>query len=62
MDPQNEAAALGEVQERLADPFPRLGVEVVEAAVRPAYSQLRGPIRDYVPVLVNTRHGTVSGK
>lgn len=52
MDHQGEAAALGDVQERLADLFPQLEIEVVEAAVRLAYADLTGPIRDYVPVLV----------
>jgi hypothetical protein len=41
-----------DVQERLSQRFPRLGDEVVEAAVRVAYSKLTGPVRDFVPVLV----------
>ena len=52
MDRHDEVAALGEVKERLAERFPDLGPDVVEAAVRVAHSQLTGPIRDFVPVLV----------
>ncbi|WP_457256774.1 three-helix bundle dimerization domain-containing protein [Pedococcus sp. P5_B7] len=52
MDTHDEVAALGEVQERLSDRFPDLDPQVVEAAVRVAHSQLTGPIRDFVPVLV----------
>ena len=32
--------------------FPHLGDEVIEAAVRMAYSTLTGPVRDFVPLLV----------
>jgi hypothetical protein len=52
MDRQHEDAALGEVRQRLASRFPQLDSEVVEAAVRVAYSKLSGPIREFVPVLV----------
>lgn len=52
MDAHDEVAALDEVQERLSQRFPDLGPDVVEAAVRVAHSQLTGPIRDFVPVLV----------
>ena len=44
--------ALLDVQARLAERFPDLDAAVVEAAVRVAYTGLQGPIRDYVPVLV----------
>jgi hypothetical protein len=40
------------VQERLSGRFPDIDPQVVEAAVRVAHSQLTGPIRDFVPVLV----------
>lgn len=52
MDHELETRALQEVQERLTQRFPYLGAEVVEAAVRVAYSKLTGPVRDFVPVLV----------
>lgn len=52
MDGASENKALQEVQGRLNARFPDLGDEVVEAAVRLAHSQLTGPIRDFVPILV----------
>ena len=52
MDERSERDALQDVQDRLKNRFPHLGHEVVEAAVRVAQAQLNGPIRDYVPVLV----------
>jgi hypothetical protein len=53
MDRELETRALREVQERLTQRFPYVGAEVVEAAVRvAAYSKLTGPVRDFVPVLV----------
>jgi hypothetical protein len=52
MDDAAEKLALTEVQERLTARFPYLGEEVVEAAVRMAHSELTGPIREFVPVLV----------
>ena len=52
MDHEAEARALQDVQERLRQRFPQLAHEVVEAAVRVAHAQLTGPVRDFVPVLV----------
>lgn len=52
MDHVLEARALQEVQDRLRARFPYLGEEAVEAAVRQATSKLTGPVRDFVPVLV----------
>lgn len=52
MDRESEARALREVQERLNQRFPYVGIKVVEAAVRVAHSKLTGPVRDFVPVLV----------
>ena len=49
---EDEAIAMGELEERLADLFPTVSPEVVEAAVRMAHAELRGPIRDFVPMLV----------
>lgn len=52
MDRKLEAHEIEEVQVRLAERFPQLDREVVEAAVRLAHSELTGGIRDFVPVLV----------
>jgi hypothetical protein len=52
MDPQTEATAMADVQARLAERFPTVAVEVVEAAVRVAHSAMTGPVRDFVPILV----------
>ena len=52
MDPAHEARAIGEVQERLEARFPELDPTVVEAAVRLALSEITGPVRDFVPLLV----------
>lgn len=52
MDHQHETLALGQIQERLAGRFPEIASEVVEAAVRLAHAELRGPVRAYVPLLV----------
>lgn len=52
MNQASEAAAITEVQERLADRFPEVSREVVEAAVRAAHAEVQGPIRDFVPLLV----------
>ena len=52
MDRSAEMRALAEVQERLQDRFPELDAEVVEAAVILAHAELNGPVRAFVPVLV----------
>ena len=52
MDDTSEKIALTEVQGRLTQRFPGLSDEVIEAAVRLAHADLTGPIRDFVPVLV----------
>jgi hypothetical protein len=52
VDDRSEKAALTEVQGRLSQRFPQLSEEVVEAAVRLAHAELTGPIREFVPVLV----------
>ncbi len=49
---EHERAALAEVEERLCRRFPELDPTVVEAAVRVSHAQLTGPIRDFVPLLV----------
>ena len=43
---------MDEVVERLSERFPDVSREVVEAAVRVEHEGLDGPVRDYVPVLV----------
>ena len=49
---QTEAQALAGVRSRLAERFPEAGEEAVATAVRAAHAEMTGPIRDYVPVLV----------
>ncbi|MEW1953070.1 three-helix bundle dimerization domain-containing protein [Terrabacter sp. NPDC080008] len=52
MDSAAERKALAEVQARLEKRFPDLHPDVIAAAVRLAHSELVGPVRDFVPVLV----------
>lgn len=52
MDRAAERRALAEVQARLEERFPDLHPDVVAAAVSLAHSELDGPVRDFVPVLV----------
>ena len=52
MDAEHERQALVEVEARLRRRFPDLDPAVVEAAVRLSYAELTGPIRDFVPLLV----------
>ena len=52
MDPAHEERAIAEVQSRLEARFPDLDATVVEAAVRLAQAEITGPVRDFVPVLV----------
>lgn len=52
MDRAAERKALAEVQVRLQKRFPDLHPDVVAAAVSSAHSELDGPVRDFVPVLV----------
>lgn len=47
-----EMQALAHVHARLAKRFPNVDPTVIEAAVRLEHVHLDGPIRDYVPVLV----------
>jgi hypothetical protein len=49
---QDESHALEEVRVRLMERFPDLDADTINAAVRAAHDELTGPIRDYVPVLV----------
>ena len=52
MDRDAERRALAEVQARLEQRFPHLHPDVVAAAVTVAHQSLDGPVRDFVPVLV----------
>jgi hypothetical protein len=52
VDPEHEARQMAEVQERLESRFPDLEPTVVEAAIRVAASEITGPVRDFVPLLV----------
>jgi hypothetical protein len=52
VDAEHEHQALVEVEARLRGRFPDLDAAVVEAAVRLSYAELTGPIRDFVPLLV----------
>jgi hypothetical protein len=49
---QDESHALEDVRARLVGRFPDLDADTVNAAVDAAHAQLTGPIRDYVPLLV----------
>ncbi|MGT2464240.1 three-helix bundle dimerization domain-containing protein [Sinomonas atrocyanea] len=51
MEP-SEAQALASVRSRLAAQFPDAAEEDVDSAVAAAHSQMTGPVRDYVPMLV----------
>jgi hypothetical protein len=52
MDKQQEAKEIDDVIVRLADRFPTLDHDTIEAAVRQAHAEMTGNIRDFVPVLV----------
>jgi len=52
VDRADEMKALADVRLRLQEHFPEMDADVVEAAVRLVHSELTGPVRDFVPVLV----------
>jgi hypothetical protein len=52
VDTARERQALADVERTLRRRFPTLDAVVVEAAVRLAYGELTGPVRSYVPLLV----------
>ena len=52
MAPTDEAHAVNEVVERLTLSFPALSKETVRAVVVASHAGLVGPVRAYVPVLV----------
>ncbi|WP_430295310.1 three-helix bundle dimerization domain-containing protein [Sinomonas sp. B1-1] len=49
---QSEAQALAGVRARLSAQFPDVGEDSVAEAVAAAHAEMTGPVRDYVPVLV----------
>lgn len=49
---EQETQAITEVHSRLAKRFPTVDDTVIEAAIRLEHSHLDGPIRDFVPILV----------
>jgi hypothetical protein len=49
---QSEAQALAGVRSRLAAQFPDAGEQAVDSAVEAAHAEMTGPVRDFVPVLV----------
>ena len=48
----DEATALEQVHEVLASRFPTLDPTTVESVVGEVHASLSGPVRDYVPLLV----------
>ena len=52
MTTDEERLALDHVCERLTARFPDISEDVVRATVREAYDELDGPVRAFVPLLV----------
>ena len=52
VDAKNEEHAVQAVEERLRARFPDIDPTEVKHVVRGAHAELTGPLRDYVPVLV----------
>jgi hypothetical protein len=50
-----EEVAIADLELRLRRRFPDLDPAVVEAAVRVSHGELTGPIRDFVPLLVERK-------
>jgi hypothetical protein len=63
---EQERLALVVVQQRLRQRFPEADAVVVEAAVRLSHARLPGPVRDFVPLLVERaaceRLSTIHGR
>lgn len=49
---QTESQAIAEVRRRLADRFPSIPSETIDAVVGEEHSRFTGPIREFVPLLV----------
>jgi len=52
VEPSTEARQMAEVRERLEARFPEVDPTVVEAAIRVSAAEITGPVRDFVPLLV----------
>jgi hypothetical protein len=52
VDADQERQALAAVEQNLRQRFPDIDPTLVEAAVRVSHAELTGPIRDFVPLLV----------
>ena len=52
VDADHEARQMAEVRQRLEERFPDLDPTVVEAAMRLSAAGITGPVRDFVPLLV----------
>jgi hypothetical protein len=52
VDQEHEAKAVADVTARLQTRFFEVDPTIVEAAVRVCLTEITGPIRDYVPLLV----------
>lgn len=52
VEPDHEGRQMAEVQERLQARFPEVDPTVVEAAIHLVRSEITGPVRDFVPLLV----------
>jgi hypothetical protein len=50
--PDHEAEAIESVCTRLAARYPQVGTDTVNRTVHHIHDSLTGPVRDYVPVLV----------
>ena len=50
--PSHEAEAIESVCTRLAERYPKVGADTVNSTVHHIHESLTGPVRDYVPVLV----------
>ncbi|QQS01872.1 MAG: hypothetical protein IPK37_05580 [Austwickia sp.] len=57
MRQRSESEAIRDVLEQLMVRFPDVPPEVVEAAVRTEHQALDGPIRDFIPLLVQKHAG-----
>ncbi|MCA0438013.1 MAG: hypothetical protein M9891_11750 [Austwickia sp.] len=57
MRQRSETDAIRDVLEQLRTRFPEIPAEVVEACVRTEHQALDGPIRDFIPLLVQKHAG-----
>lgn len=52
VDAKTEQHAVQAVEERMRDKFPQIDPTDVKAVVQGVHAELTGPLREYVPVLV----------